>query len=130
MLFCQSVERNLGRECFQVIWGPSSDLASDVLTAHAGRRWRLLYEHFRGGWNTISREDEPWPSTFSRISSSYLFRIISVSSFFLLWMDQTAIGKDAFEACKDILGADSQSVPRMRDALIWMHLPCLKCSGL
>lgn len=85
---------------------------SDVLTAHAGRRWRLLYEHFRGGWNTISREDSPLPSTFQEsLSRSFLFRIISVSSFLLCyWMDQTAIGKDAFEACKDILGADSQSV--------------------
>lgn len=45
------------------------------------------------------------------LSRSFLFRIISVSSFLLCyWMDQTAIGKDAFEACKDILGADSQSV--------------------
>ncbi|CAL1165071.1 unnamed protein product [Cladocopium goreaui] len=50
-----------------------SRLAKDVLAAHAGRQWRLLYEPFRGGWNTISRED-------------------------------------AFEACKEILGADSQSV--------------------
>ena len=31
-------------------------LVADVLAAHAGRRWRLVYEHFRGGWNTISRE--------------------------------------------------------------------------
>ncbi|CAL1157239.1 unnamed protein product [Cladocopium goreaui] len=48
----------------------------NVLAAHAGRQWRLLYEPFRGGWNTISRED-------------------------------------AFEACKEILGADSQSAPAL-----------------
>ncbi|CAE7257604.1 TY5A [Symbiodinium natans] len=32
-------------------------LAEDTLAAHAGRPWRLLYEAFRGGWNTISKED-------------------------------------------------------------------------
>eukprot|EP00928_Gymnodinium_smaydae_P080802 TRINITY_DN64426_c0_g1_i1.p1 TRINITY_DN64426_c0_g1~~TRINITY_DN64426_c0_g1_i1.p1 ORF type:complete len:336 (+),score=43.90 TRINITY_DN64426_c0_g1_i1:41-1048(+) len=32
-------------------------LAMKFLTSHAGRTWRLVYEEFRGGWNTISRED-------------------------------------------------------------------------
>ncbi|CAJ1375549.1 unnamed protein product [Effrenium voratum] len=32
-------------------------LAKDALLSHAGRPWRLLYEPFRGGWNTISKED-------------------------------------------------------------------------
>ncbi|CAK9065361.1 unnamed protein product [Durusdinium trenchii] len=50
-----------------------SRLAQDVLASHAGRPWRLLYEPFRGGWNTISKED-------------------------------------AFEVCRNILGADRQSV--------------------
>ena len=51
---------------------PSRGLAREVLTSHVGRQWRLLYDHFRGGWNTISKED-------------------------------------AFEACKEILGAERQS---------------------
>ncbi|OLP85639.1 putative transposon protein [Symbiodinium microadriaticum] len=32
-------------------------LAEGMLSSHAGRPWRLLYEAFRGGWNTISKED-------------------------------------------------------------------------
>eukprot|EP00933_Yihiella_yeosuensis_P060483 TRINITY_DN6323_c1_g1_i2.p1 TRINITY_DN6323_c1_g1~~TRINITY_DN6323_c1_g1_i2.p1 ORF type:complete len:238 (+),score=49.81 TRINITY_DN6323_c1_g1_i2:80-793(+) len=32
-------------------------LAHNVLSPHAGRKWRLVYEPFRGGWNTISKED-------------------------------------------------------------------------
>jgi len=32
-------------------------LARDVLEPHRGKPWRLVYEAFRGGWNTISRDD-------------------------------------------------------------------------
>lgn len=32
-------------------------LASTVLTPHAGRAWRFSFEQFRGGWNTVSREE-------------------------------------------------------------------------
>ncbi|CAE7592369.1 TY5A, partial [Symbiodinium pilosum] len=32
-------------------------LAEDTLSPHSGRPWRLLYEAFRGGWNTVSKED-------------------------------------------------------------------------
>eukprot|EP00439_Symbiodinium_sp_Y106_P086044 s1324_g30.t4 len=32
-------------------------LAEGMLSGHKGRPWRLLYEAFRGGWNTISKED-------------------------------------------------------------------------
>lgn len=63
------------------------------------------------GTPSLGRTHHCLPLFQESLSRSFLFRIISVSSFFLrYWMDQTAIGKDAFEACKDILGADSQSV--------------------
>eukprot|EP00420_Gonyaulax_spinifera_P001161 CAMPEP_0197941344 /NCGR_PEP_ID=MMETSP1439-20131203/122626_1 /TAXON_ID=66791 /ORGANISM="Gonyaulax spinifera, Strain CCMP409" /LENGTH=262 /DNA_ID=CAMNT_0043564537 /DNA_START=30 /DNA_END=819 /DNA_ORIENTATION=+ len=32
-------------------------LAKDVLGPHSGKPWRLVFEPFRGGWNTITRED-------------------------------------------------------------------------
>lgn len=32
-------------------------MARTLLAAHKGRTWRLFYEPFRGGWNTISRDD-------------------------------------------------------------------------
>jgi len=34
-----------------------SSLAQTVLERHRGKTWRLVYEQFRGGWNTISQED-------------------------------------------------------------------------
>merc|ERR1719499_71373 len=32
-------------------------MARELLAAYRGKTWRLWYEPFRGGWNTISRED-------------------------------------------------------------------------
>lgn len=34
-----------------------SSLAQAVLERHKGKTWRLVFEQFRGGWNTISQED-------------------------------------------------------------------------
>merc|ERR1711948_57189 len=33
------------------------ELARRVFAPYVGRGWRLVFEPFRGGWNTISRED-------------------------------------------------------------------------
>lgn len=32
-------------------------MASETLTPHIGRAWRFCFEQFRGGWNTVSRND-------------------------------------------------------------------------
>merc|ERR1712151_1260890 len=32
-------------------------MARSHLKPYIGQTWKLFYEHFRGGWNTISKED-------------------------------------------------------------------------
>lgn len=32
-------------------------MASEALAPHVGRAWRFCFEHFRGGWNTVSRDE-------------------------------------------------------------------------